>query len=54
MSQTITEFEVRDIRFPTSQRLDGPDATDQDCSAPHDRRYGPVRQVRHAVAEARS
>ncbi|MFF0064407.1 enolase C-terminal domain-like protein [Streptomyces sp. NPDC005279] len=26
MSQTVTEFEVHDIRFPTSERLDGSDA----------------------------
>ncbi|WP_405391777.1 L-fuconate dehydratase [Streptomyces sp. NBC_01102] len=35
MSQTVTEFEVHDIRFPTSEQLDGSDAmnTDPDYSA---------------------
>ncbi|MEV4685689.1 enolase C-terminal domain-like protein [Streptomyces kurssanovii] len=30
MSQTVTEFEVHDIRFPTSQQLDGSDAMNPD------------------------
>lgn len=30
MSQSVTEFEVHDIRFPTSQRLDGSDAMNPD------------------------
>ncbi|MER6241099.1 L-fuconate dehydratase [Streptomyces clavifer] len=35
MSQTVTDFEVHDIRFPTSEQLDGSDAmnTDPDYSA---------------------
>ncbi|HET6352903.1 enolase C-terminal domain-like protein [Streptomyces sp.] len=30
MSQTVTQFEVHDIRFPTSQQLDGSDAMNPD------------------------
>ncbi|MFE6134287.1 fuconate dehydratase, partial [Streptomyces sp. NPDC056437] len=30
MSQTVTEFEVHDIRFPTSEQLDGSDAMNPD------------------------
>lgn len=30
MSQTVTEFEVHDIRFPTSEHLDGSDAMNPD------------------------
>ncbi|MEU5975376.1 enolase C-terminal domain-like protein [Streptomyces sp. NPDC047315] len=30
MTQTVTEFEVHDIRFPTSQQLDGSDAMNPD------------------------
>lgn len=30
MSQTVTDFEVHDIRFPTSEQLDGSDAMNPD------------------------
>ncbi len=30
MSQTVTEFEVHDVRFPTSEQLDGSDAMNPD------------------------
>lgn len=30
MSQTVTEFEVHDIRFPTSEQFDGSDAMNPD------------------------